>query len=98
MCLRRQQPDVSAHPQAGSAQALQPLSQPQDGPAAQPLSQPQAAAPQVASQHPLWQQPLLTPSIRSSKSKPKLWVDNPNVSTRVPRYKFHFIDRGLLGS
>ncbi|MBJ44972.1 MAG: hypothetical protein CMJ80_17130 [Planctomycetaceae bacterium] len=87
-----------AQPQEGSQLESQPLSQqssvsqPHSGSESQQLSH--TGAPQLGSLQPLSQQPLL----RSSNSKPKLWADNTSVTTRVPRYKFHFIDRGLLGN
>jgi hypothetical protein len=36
------------------------------------------------------------PSIRSSKSKPKLWVLRPRPNTNDPTKMFHFIEPRLL--
>lgn len=54
----------------------------------------QAGAAQLgraAVQQLVWQPQPLAPSIRSSRSKPKLWVQSPKPSTIVPRIMFHFI-------
>jgi hypothetical protein len=54
----------------------------------------QAGAPQLglaAVQQLVWQPQPLAPSIRSSRSKPKLWVQSPKPSTIVPKIMFHFI-------
>src|SRR6185369_11314830 len=51
---------------------------------------PQLLQPQLLQPH------ELTPSIRSSNSKPKLWVHRPRPSTTVPINTFHFIEPCLL--
>jgi hypothetical protein len=77
---------------------LQPLSQPQLGAASQPQAGPAGAA-QVGASQQLFlaqqldsQQPPPTPSIRSSKSKPKLWVHRAMPNTTELTRIFHFIE------
>jgi hypothetical protein len=51
---------------------------------------------QFVSQQLLWQPQPLEPSIRSSNSKPKLWLQVARATTIVERTMFHFIERRLL--
>jgi hypothetical protein len=51
----------------------------------------QAGAAQLGLQQLVWQPQPLAPSIRSSKSKPKLCVQSPKPSTIDPRIIFNFI-------
>jgi hypothetical protein len=51
---------------------------------------------QFVSQQLLWQPQPLEPSIRSSSSKPKLWLQVAKPRTIVLRIMFHFIERRLL--
>jgi hypothetical protein len=51
---------------------------------------------QFVSQQLLWQPQPLEPSIRSSNSKPKLWLQVARATTTVLRIMFHFIERRLL--
>ena len=81
----------ASQPQAGAASQPPPAaSQPQAGAAA---SQPQAG---FASQQEVSQPHPLIPSIRSSNSKPKLWVLIAMPSTNDPIRMFHFIEPRLL--
>jgi len=89
-------------------QLLQPLLQPQLGRAAQQVGAAAALQPQVgvgaaAVQQLFATQPLLhahpfDPSIRSSKSNAKLWVQSPRPSTNDPTIMFHFIVPRLLNT
>jgi hypothetical protein len=79
--------------QLGLAAQLGFASHPQDA-FAQQLFAPQP--PQRDSQQRLSQPQPLTPSIRSSKSKPKLCEQRPKPSTIVPTRMFHFIEPCLL--
>lgn len=90
----RSQPHEGAAAQVGSAAA-------QVGPAAAQVGS--AAAQQLgaaASQQLFFAQPdsqqLLTPSMRSNSSKPKLWVQIPKPNTSDPIRVFHFIEPRLL--
>ena len=53
---------------------------------------------QLVSQHLLSQPHPLEPSIRSNRSKPKLWVQAASASTNEPTKMFHFIERRLLNT
>jgi hypothetical protein len=84
------QPQAGAsHPQAGSQQSATPqagASHPQAGSPQIPVSHPQAGSQQEgASQHAVSQPepPHLIPSIRSSKSNPKLWLQILQPTTRA---------------
>jgi hypothetical protein len=84
-----------AHPQDGSQAVAQPqpgshaVAQPQPGSAAAPHGFSQQDWPHSTAQpHPL-------PSIRSSSSKPWLWLHNPTLTTSAP-ITFHFIEQRLL--
>ena len=57
----------------------------------------QVGSQQLVSQHCDWQQPpLFRPSIRFSRSKPKLWLQRPKLTTSAPKNMFHFIEQRLL--
>lgn len=105
--LRHRLAHGASQPQDGSAEQPlpQPLSQPHDGSEEQPLLQPfphplahPLSHPQEGSdvQHLLSQPHPFVPSIRLSKSKPKLWVQRLKPSTSVPAKRFHFIEPCLL--
>jgi len=53
---------------------------------------------QLVSQQLLSQPQPLEPSIRSSRSNPKLWVQAAMLSTNDPTKMFHFIERRLLNT
>ena len=53
---------------------------------------------QLVSQQLLSQPHPLEPSIRSSRSNPKLWVQAATLSTNDPTKMFHFIERRLLNT
>jgi hypothetical protein len=53
---------------------------------------------QLVSQQLLSQPHPLEPSIRSSRSNPKLWVQAATLSTNDPTRMFHFIERRLLNT
>ncbi|HWB14686.1 MAG TPA: hypothetical protein VG826_36015 [Pirellulales bacterium] len=57
----------------------------------------QVGSQQLVSQQDDWQQPpLLRPNIRVSRSKPKLWLHRPRLTTSAPTNMFHFIEQRLL--
>jgi hypothetical protein len=57
----------------------------------------QAGWQQLVSQQDAWQQlPLLRPNILVSRSKPKLWLHRPRLTTSAPTNMFHFIEQRLL--
>jgi len=74
------------------AQPLQPLLQPPQRVLAHLTLQ------QLDSQQLLSQPQPLEPSIRSSRSNPKLWVQAAMLSTNDPTKMFHFIERRLLNT
>jgi hypothetical protein len=53
---------------------------------------------QLDSQQLLSQPQPLEPSMRSSRSNPKLWVQAAMLSTNEPTKMFHFIERRLLNT
>jgi hypothetical protein len=56
----------------------------------------QVGSQQLVSQQDGWQQPPLRPNIRVSRSKPKLWLHRPRLTTSAPTNMFHFIEQRLL--
>ncbi|MGH7137419.1 MAG: hypothetical protein ACREHD_16875 [Pirellulales bacterium] len=57
----------------------------------------QVGSQQLVSQHCDWQQlPPPRPNIRFSRSKPKLWLHKPKLTTSAPKNMFHFIEQRLL--
>lgn len=89
-----------SQPQLGAAAAHVGAAATQLGFAAQPAaaSQPHLgpASQQLFAAQPLLQPHPLTPSIRSSKSNAKLWVQRPRPSTNDPRIILNFIEPHLL--
>jgi len=79
--------------QAGSAAAQAGSAAQQAGSAAAHAGSPQVGSQQLfAPQHP----PRFRPNMRSSSSKPKLWLHRPALRTSAPKIMFHFIEQRLL--
>jgi hypothetical protein len=93
----------AAAAQVGAAFTQEGAATPHEGATLPQLSQPlpQRTFAHLTLQHLVSQQLVsqphpLEPSIRSSRSKPKLWVQAAMLSTNDPTKMFHFIERRLL--
>jgi hypothetical protein len=93
----------AAAAQVGAAFTQEGAATPHEGATLAQLSQPlpQRTLAHLTLQHLVSQQLVsqphpLEPSIRSSRSKPKLWVQAAMLSTNDPTKMFHFIERRLL--
>ena len=83
-------------PQAGAPQLLQPLLHPLWQPLLQQRFLQQRSLQQLDEQHLDSQPQPQPPSMASSSSKPKLWVQTARASTNDPRSVVRFIERRLL--
>jgi hypothetical protein len=82
--------------QAGSQQAGSQQVFAQHAGCSQQVGSQQAGWQQLVSQHCDWQQLPPRAIIRFSRSKPKLWLHRPKLTTSAPTNMFHFIEQRLL--